>query len=79
MKRIALALIAMLSATPAVAEERKPVDVALVLALDVSGSVTEDNWRTQRDGVAGAVGIFFGWYPARRASQLDPIVALRRE
>jgi putative ABC transport system permease protein len=62
--------------------------IGIILGIAASGSVGRFlRWATVISplsiviaaGVAAAIGIFFGFYPARQASQLDPIDALRYE
>ena len=62
--------------------------IGIILGFAASAIVTQFlEWPTRVSGsavalafgIAGAVGVFFGFYPARRASQLDPITALRFE
>src|SRR4249919_2285164 len=43
-----------LASSPVFGRARRPVDVNLVLALDVSDSVKEDGWQVQRRGYATA-------------------------
>jgi putative ABC transport system permease protein len=62
--------------------------IGLVLGFVASGALTWVlEWPTAVSpsaialafGIAAAVGVFFGFYPARRASRLTPIDALRHE
>src|SRR5262249_37177667 len=39
----------------------------------------QPSWSFRTLAVAVGVGMLFGWYPARRASLLDPIEALRHD
>ena len=62
--------------------------IGIVLGLGSSGAISYYfAWRTLVPAesialaflFAGSVGVFFGFYPARKAARLDPIEALRYE
>ncbi|HUD02624.1 MAG TPA: ABC transporter permease [Candidatus Paceibacterota bacterium] len=56
--------------------------VSISLAVSWSGLITTSiSWEAivLAFGVSAAIGIAFGWYPARRAASLNPIEALRFE
>jgi putative ABC transport system permease protein len=51
----------------------------LLTAIKHWATVVPPDWVVLSFAVSAIVGIFFGFYPARKASRLDPIDALRYE
>jgi putative ABC transport system permease protein len=56
------------------------VAVAKIITLAIGFPTSVQLWSVMLGlFMAGAVGVFFGVYPASKAAKLDPVVALRAE
>jgi putative ABC transport system permease protein len=55
--------------------------IASMLITKFAGTATTVSWYSiiLAFGVSAVIGVVFGYYPARRASKLNPIEALRFE